>query len=201
MVKEMLVFGKWSSDVEVNDPGLKRYINLEARLTFATQGRHAKKMFAKKKVHIIERLINTLMRGGTGSKLGGKVIRDRKGCGKKVKMCTVAEDGLEIINKKSGKNPVELVVQAIENAAPREETTRVKYGGVTYPIAVDISPQRRVDFALRNIGKAVAMRAFKKKTSTAAALADEIMLAANNDSTSHTISKKNEVERIARSSR
>lgn len=201
MLKDNLVFGKWGSDIEIHDSGLKKYINLEARLTYASQGRHAKKSFSKKNVHIVERLINTLMRGGTGSKLGGKVIRDRKGCGKKIKAYAVVEEALELINKKSEKNPIGLLVRAIENSAPREETTRVKYGGVTYPIAVDIAPQRRVDFALRNIGKAVVMRSFKKKKSVAEALADEIMLAAKNDTTSHAISRKIEVERIARSSR
>ena len=46
MLKDNLVFGKWSSDIEIHDSGLKKYINLEARLTYASQGRHAKKSFS-----------------------------------------------------------------------------------------------------------------------------------------------------------
>ena len=42
-------------------------------------------------------------------------------------------------------NPVQVFVNAIENAAPREEVTRLKYGGIAVPKAVDVSPSRRVD--------------------------------------------------------
>ena len=93
------------------------------------------------------------------------------------------------------------MVKAIENSAPREETTRVKYGGVVYHMAVDISPQRRIDFALRNIGRAVTMRSFDVKKSAAEALAEELILASNNDNQSHAIARKIEVERVAKSSR
>lgn len=194
------VFSKWSSDVEVNDPGLKDYINLESRIVLHDQGRHFKR-FGKMKVHIVERLINTLMRGGTGKKIGGKVIRDRGGAGKKTKMYKIVKEAFEDISKKSKKNPVEIVVRAVENSAPREETTRVKYGGVVYHVAVDIAPLRRVDYALRNIGKAVAIRSFKSKKTAVDALAEELTLASQDDSNSYAIARKIEVERIARSSR
>ena len=195
------VFGKWNSEVDVQDPGLRRYINLQGKLVLHDQGRHARKMFGKGETHIVERLINTLMRGGTGKKVGGHVIRDRGGTGKKIKMYKVAKVAFELINKKTGKNPVEVLIKALENSAPREETTRVKYGGVVYHVAVDISPMRRVDFALRNVGKAVAIRSFDNKKSAADALAEELILASQNDPNSHAIARKVEVERVARSSR
>ena len=121
-----LVFGKWKSDVEVLDPSLRVYINLKAVVSFFTQGRHAKKVFGKAKVHIVERLINNLMRGGTGKKISGRVIRGRGGCGKKAKMYNVTKRAFEMVNQKTGKNPIEVLIRAIENSAPREETTRVK---------------------------------------------------------------------------
>jgi small subunit ribosomal protein S7 len=195
------IFNKWDSNVHVGDPGLQKYINLETKLVFHNQGRHVFKAFGKTNVHIVERLINTLMRGGTGGKIGGRVIRDRGGTGKKTKMYNVTKKAFEIISKKTGKNPVEILVKAIENAAPREETTKVKRGGVAYHIAVDIAPLRRLDFALRNIGKAVVIRSFDNKKSAAVALAEELILASNNDPTSHAITRKVEAERIARSSR
>jgi len=195
------VFGKWDSNVKVNDPGLKRYINLDPRYVYHTQGKQASIKFGKSKVHIVERLVNTLMRGGTGRKIGGKIIRDRKGCGKKAKMYRIVEEAFDEIYKRTKKNPLQLLVQAIENAAPREETTRVKYGGIINLIPVDISPQRRVDLALRNIGKAVAMRSFDSKKSAKNALVEEIILASNNDPQSHAVSRKIEIERMAKSSR
>jgi small subunit ribosomal protein S7 len=198
---ENLVFGKWKSDVVVMDPGLKDYINLNAKLSLFTQGRLSQKTFGKAKMHLVERLINNLMRGGTGKKISGRVIRGRGGCGKKAKMCNIAKKAFEIVNQKTGKNPVEVLVRAIENSAPREETTRVKYGGITYQLAVDVSPQRRVDFALRNMGRASAIRSFDNPKSAAEALAEELILASTNDAQSHAVARRIDIERMAKSSR
>lgn len=199
--KKYKVFGKFDFDVEILDPGLKEYINLDSRIHLSTLGRHAKKPFGKSQVHIVERMINSLMIGGTGKKIGGRVIRDRGGCGKKAKMYKITEAAFDLINEKTGKNPVELLIRAVENAAPIEETTKVQYGGVIYHVAVDVSPMRRIDFALRNIGRAVAIKSFDTKKSMVEALADEIILASKNDASSHAISRRIEIERIARSSR
>lgn len=196
-----VVFGKWSSDVDVLHPALREYICLDSRVVYHTHGRHAEKKLMKKNVHIVERLMNNLMRGGTGDKIGGHVIRDRGGTGKKAKMYGIVRSAFEQINKKTGKNPVEVLVLAVENAAPREETTRVKYGGIMYHIAVDISPQRMVDLALRNIAQAVAMRSFNNPRKSGVALAEELVLASSNDAQSWAIARKNETERVARSSR
>lgn len=198
---ENILFGKWDCNVQVLDPGLINYINLKAKLSLFTQGRHSKKTFGKAKAHIVERLINNLMRGGTGRKISGRVIRGRGGCGKKEKMWKVVRVAFETVNKKTGKNPIEIFIRAIENAAPREETTRVKYGGITYQLAVDVSPQRRIDFALRNIARAFAIRSFDNKKSAAEALSEELILAANNDAQSHAIARKIDIERVAKSSR
>ena len=196
-----LVFGKWESKADVGDPGLTNYINLKARYVFHNQGRHAKKGFGKTNTHIVERLINSLMRGGTGKKIGGKIIRGRKGPGSKGKMNKITQDAFDIVYQKTKKNPVEVLVQAIQHSAPREETTRIKAGGMVHHLAVDIAPQRRVDFALRNLGRAVSIRSFDTKKSAEQALAEEIVLASQNDTGSHAIARKIEVERVARSSR
>ena len=195
------VFDKWDSAVTIEDPGLKGYINLVPRLVYATQGKQATSSYAKKSIHIVERLINSLMRGGTGRKISGKVIRGRGGTGKKAKMHSVVKDAFAIIEARTKQNPVQLLVIALENSAPREETTRVKFGGVINLIPVDIAPQRRIDLALRNMGRAVAMRSFDNKKSAAEALAEEIILASKNEPQSHAVSRKIEVERIAKSSR
>jgi small subunit ribosomal protein S7 len=198
---EYLVFGKWPSNATVSDAGLRNYINLVAKLSVFTQGRHVKKTFGKVRLHIVERLINNMMRGGTGRKVGGRVIRGRGGCGKKIKMYNIAKEAFEIVSQKEKKNPIEVLVTAIENAAPREETTRVKYGGITYQLAVDVSPQRRVDFALRNIARAFTIRSFDNPKRAAEALAEELILASKNDAQSHAVARRIDVERVAKSSR
>ncbi|MCD4740737.1 30S ribosomal protein S7 [archaeon] len=196
------IFNKWTlTGITMNDLGLKNYINLEPTLALHTHGRHSAKQFSKKDVSIIERLINSIMRSSSRKKIGGHIIRGRSGCGKKNQAHKAVREAFEIINQRTQENPIQILVNAIENAAPREETTRVKYGGMTRHIAVDISPQRRVDFALRNIAIAALGKSFKNKKNRGEALAEELMSAANEEAGSLAIAKKNEAERIARGAR
>ena len=94
-----------------------------------------------------------------------------------------------------------VLIKAIENSAPREDVTRVVHGGTRYQVAVDVSPKRRVDMALRNVSIAAIMSAFNKKATLSEALANELILAAKNDLNSYAIKRRDEVERIARSAR
>jgi len=107
-----------------------------------------------------------------------------------------------MIEEKTKENPVQMLVRALENAAPNEDVTRVSYGGVSYQIAVDVSATRRLDLALRNITLAALMGAFNKKKTLVESLADEIIFTAKGDlQNSYAIKKKDEIERIARSAR
>jgi small subunit ribosomal protein S7 len=197
------LFGKYTYvGVVVSDPGLEMYISLKPLSIPHTFARHANKAFAKAKVNVVERLANKLMRGGTGEKLGGKVIRTHgKLQGKKSKVLKVIRTAFAIIAEKTKKNPIQLLVQALENSAPREETTRVRFGGTSYQVAVDVSAQRRLDLALKNIALASIMQSFNKKSTLAQSLADELMLGAANDQNSYSVKRKNETERVARSAR
>lgn len=181
------VFDKWDlEEVKVEDFGLVNYICLDEILVPHTLGRHVKRQFAKSRVSIVERLMN-------------KVMRTHINSGKKNKAYNIVKDSLEVINKRSKENPVQILVKAVENAAPREEITRVKYGGIGYQVAVDIAPQRRVDLSLGFITRGALQSSFKRKRSAAECLADELLLAAEYDTRSFAIGKKDEKERIARS--
>ena len=186
---EIKLFGKWSFEgVEVRDPSLKRYISLRPVWLPHTGGRHEHRRFGKAEVPIVERLMNKLMRPG-------------KNTGKKHLAYNIVKRAFDIIYLRTGENPIQVLVRAIENAAPREETTRIAYGGIIYHVAVDVSPQRRVDLALRFITEGARMAAFNNPKTIEEALADEIIAAANNDPKSYAISRKEEIERIALSSR
>ncbi|MEM0355741.1 MAG: 30S ribosomal protein S7 [Desulfurococcaceae archaeon] len=188
-VGEIKLFGKWSYDnIVVRDPGLKRYICLRPVYTPHTCGRHEHRRFGKSEVPIVERLINKIMRKGRNT-------------GKKHLAYNIVKKAFEIIYLKTGENPIQVLVRAIENGAPREETTRIMYGGITYHVSVDVAPQRRVDLALRFITEGAKNRAFNNPIPIEEALAEEIILAANYDPKSYTIQKKEEIERIALSSR
>jgi small subunit ribosomal protein S7 len=198
------LFGKYDlKEVKVTDPSFVAYVNLSSVNVPHSHGRHAKKQFGKSNVNIVERLANKLMRGGTGEKTSGKVIRtDGRLQGKKTKALSVVEEAFEVVATRTKKNPVQLLVDACQNAAPREDFTRVSMGGVSYQVAVDVSASRRLDMSLRNVALAAIMGAFDKKKTLAQALADEIEFAAKDDSnSSYAIKKRDETERMARSAR
>ncbi|NOZ76250.1 MAG: 30S ribosomal protein S7 [Euryarchaeota archaeon] len=195
----MKIFGLYDpTEVKVEDPGLKDYINLKPVFVPHSAGRH-NKPFGKTEVSIVERLINRLQVTGHD----GKKHRRSSGrnTGKKHLTYKVVKEAFAIIHKRTKKNPIQVLVDALSNASPREETTRLKYGGIAYHQSVDVSPQRRLDIALKLITVGAARNAFKKKKSLASALAEELILAANYDTKAHSISKKEEIERISKAAR
>lgn len=187
--QEIKLFGKWSSiGIEVKDLGLKRYISLKPIYVPQSMGRHEHGRFRKAEVNIVERLINDLMRPG-------------RTAGKKARAINMVRNAFEIIHLRTGQNPVEVLVRALENSAPCEDTTRISYGGVVYHLAVDISPQRRVDLALRFLSEGARKASFGNPRPLEECLAEELILAANRDMKSHAVSKRHEMERVARASR
>ena len=197
-----LLFEKYSYDVEVADLSLKNYINLKQAQYPMSYRRSSQKPFSKASVGLIDRLENSLMRGGTGAKVGGHVIRTKGRLqGKKLKVIKIIEEAFDIVNSRTGANPVQVFVKALENAAPIEDTTHVVYGGITSNVAVDISASRRLDIALRNIAHATIIGAFDDKRTMAEALANELILASNADINSFALKRKNEIERMARSAK
>ncbi len=186
---EMKLFEKYDlTDIAVHDLGLAKYINLNPIVIPHTGARWANKSFGKQHANIVERLINGMMRTEVYT-------------GKKSKAYRVVRTSFEIIEKKSNKNPVQVLVEALEHAAPREEITRLRFGGISVPRAVDISPSRRLDMALRNITQGAVQATFKNKKPVEECLADEIFLAAKGDMQSSAIAKKEELERVASSAR
>ena len=186
---EIKLFGKWSfKDIEIEDPGLRRYISLKPVVVPHSMGRHEHKRFRKANVNIVERLLNNLMRPG-------------KNAGKKAKVINILKHTLEIIYLRTGKNPIEVLTRAVENSAQCEDTTRLSYGGIVYHLSVDISPQRRVDLALRLLSEGARRASMHNPRPAAECLAEELILAANHDMKSYAVAKRHEKERIAKSSR
>jgi small subunit ribosomal protein S7 len=182
--------------VEVTNLGLKKAISLKPTVIPMSMGRHEHQKFQKAGVNIVERLANSIMHfGRKHSKNTGRMG------GKKIRAINIVETALDIIHLRTGENPLKVLVKAIENTAPNEDTTRIAYGGVVYHVSVDIAPLRRVDLALRFISEGVREATFSAPRSVEEALAEEIVLAANNDTNSYAVKKKNEQERIAMASR
>jgi len=193
----LMLFRKWDyGQVEVKDPGLQRVISLNPVIVPTSMGRHEHKKFGKSHVNIVERLVNSIMHfGKKHAKNTGRMG------GKKQRATNIVKAAFDIIALETGKNPIEVLVRAVESASPNEDTTRIAYGGVVYHVSVDISPQRRLDLALRFISEGVREASFASRRSVEEILADEIMAAARSDTNSYSIKKKNEQERIAMASR
>ena len=184
-----MLFGKWDpAEVEVTDLSIKGYMNLTPKAVMYSGGRHAKQQFKKSEQHVVERLVNKLM-------------RKEKNTGKKIKAYRIVEDSFDIVARKTKENPLTVLGKALSNAGPREEVVRLKYGGITVPKAVDTAPQRRIDTALMLIAKGAWQSSFKTKKPIEDALADEIIGAANYDVRSFAINRKDSIERVAKAAR
>jgi small subunit ribosomal protein S7 len=186
------------SDIHVEDPGLRNVINLEPKLALKSHGRNTQR-FGQTKVNLVERLINRISTAGHRGKKH-KVILGHS-TGKYSKNAKIILEAFAIIENRTKKNPVAVFVKAVENVAPRDEVTMIEYGGARYPQAVDVSPLRRVNIALRNIVHGASDKAFNKKKTIAQGMADEIILASENNGESFAIKKKNESEKQADSAR
>jgi len=195
--QNLLLFRKWDlSEIEIKDHSLKTAISLKKMILPQTFGRSALKRFNKADVNIVERLTNKLMH------FGKKYAKNtgRMG-GKKTSVIKTVKAAFEIIHLKTGKNPVEILIRAIENSAPNEDVTRIVYGGTVYHVSVDVAPIRRVDLALRFIADSVKEATFSNPKSIEEYLAEHLIMTAQNDPNAPAVKKKRELERIAQASR
>ncbi|EMA49905.1 MULTISPECIES: 30S ribosomal protein S7 [Halococcus] len=181
------LFERWEvTGFEYNDPSTKRYITVTP--VEHTMGRHAGKQFQKSEVSIVERLINRLMQSDANT-------------GKKQQATRIVRKAFEEVHDRTDENPIQVLVTAVENAAPREETVRLKYGGISVPQAVDVAPQRRVDQALKFLAEGAYNASFKSPTDAHEALADQLTGAANYDVQTYAVNQKEEKERVAAAAR
>jgi len=181
------LFGEYEvAEIEYTDPSTQRYITVTP--IAHTMGRHASKQFEKSEISVVERLINRLM-------------QTEDNTGKKQQATSIVRDAFEIVAEQTDENPVQTLVTAVENAAPREETVRLKYGGISVPKAVDVAPQRRVDEALKFIAQGTHNGSYKSPTDASEALAHQLIGAADYDVESYAITQKEERERVAAAAR
>ncbi|MEM4781879.1 MAG: 30S ribosomal protein S7 [Halalkalicoccus sp.] len=184
---DALLFGRWEiGEIEYADPSTKRYITVTP--IAHTMGRHAGKQFQKSEVSIVERLVNRLM-------------QTEENTGKKQQALGIVRDAFEIVHDRTEENPVQVLVRAVENAGPREETVRLKYGGISVPKAVDVGPQRRVDQSLKFLAEGTYNASFKTATDASEALAQQLIGAADYDVQTYAINQKEEKERVAAAAR
>merc|ERR1712044_58445 len=186
------LFGRWTTDdVQVTDISLTDYLACKDRYSKFlphTSGRYQIKRFRKAQCPIVERLVNSLMMHGRNN-------------GKKLMTVRIVKHAFEIINLTTGENPIQILLQAIINSGPREDSTRIGRAGTVRRQAVDVSPLRRVNQAIWLLCTGAREAAFRNIKTIAECLADELINAAKGSSNSYAIKKKDELERVAKSNR
>lgn len=190
--KHIKLFKKWDfSEIEISDISLVDFISAKPdQATFLphTQKRYQMVRFRKAQCPIVERLVNSLMFHG-------------RNAGKKMMAVNIVKHCFEIIHLLTGKNPIQVLVDAVINSGPREDSTRVGGAGVVRRQAVDVSPFRRVCQAIYLISIGAREASFRNVKTIAECLADEIINASKGSSNSYAIKKKDEIERVAKSNR
>lgn len=121
--------------------------------------------------------------------------------GKKQMAVNIVKHTFEIIHLLTDRNPVQVLVEAVVNSGPREDSTRVGSAGVVRRQAVDVAPFRRVSQALFLLASGARQSAFRNAKTISECLADEIVNASKGSSNSFAIKKKDEIERVAKANR
>lgn len=194
------LFDRWDmASVVVSDPGLVSIINTDPVILPKTGGKHASEYLHKNKMNIVERFINKMMVPGHKGKKH-KYTSGRCPANSQAIMKSLIS-AFEIIEKKTNKNPVQVLVQAVENAATNEEIAAYRMGGTIARQAVTVSPRRRLDVSLRSLTQGIYKMKFNRKTPLPDIIADELIAAANNDSKSFAINERNRIEKEAEGAR
>ena len=197
---DIKLFNRWDTrEVVVEDLGLKSYINLTPTIIPKSSGRYSHLSFQKSKINVVERFINKLMvpghRGKKHKITSGHMV------GNTVNLYNHIIKAFEEIEKKTGKNPVFVLVRAIENSSPIEEVASYRMGGMIARNAVVITPQRRMDIALRYLTQGIYKICFKNKKPLHRVIAEELIAAYSNDPKAFAVSERNRLEKEAEGAR
>lgn len=185
------LFNKWSSaDVKVNELPVMDYITVSQKPVYTahTAGRYARAAFKKAQCPVVERLVNSMMMHGRNT-------------GKKLMAVNIVKQAFEIIALVTKLNPLQVLADAVAKAGVREDSVRIGGGGAVRRQACDVSPLRRVNNAIYLMTQGARSASFRNLKSIAECLADEIINASLENMNSYAIKKRDEIERVGRSSR
>merc|ERR1719389_433709 len=118
-----------------------------------------------------------------------------------MKAMRIIRQALEIVALLNpDQNPVQVLIDAVKNGGPREDSCKVGSSGTVRRQAVDVSPIRRVNYSIWLITTGARLSSFRSIKTIAECLADEIVNCAKESSNSYAIKKKDELERVAKES-
>ena len=112
--------------------------------------------------------------------------------GKKAIAENIIYGALESVEKKSGKDPMEVFLTAINNVKPMVEVKSRRVGGANYQVPVEVRPIRRMALAMRWLKESARKRSEKSMSQR---LANELMEAS--EGRGGAMKKRDEVHRMA----
>ena len=116
--------------------------------------------------------------------------------GKKSKSQKIVYDAFDIVREKTGKDPLEMFKQAMDNIKPEVEVKPRRVGGSTYQVPIEVAEPRKTSLGLRWL---IAATRTKKGKPMKYKLSDEIINALEN--TGSAIKKREDTHRMAEANR
>ena len=143
-----------------------------------------------RKGHIAKRdvLVDPIYNSKLVTRLINKIMLD----GKKGVAQNILYNAFEIVEKKSGSQPMEVFEKALDNVMPELELKLRRVGGANYQVPVEVSAERKLTLGLRWIVNYARLRNEKTMEER---LANEIIDAANNQGAS--VKKKEDTLKMA----
>jgi small subunit ribosomal protein S7 len=130
------------------------------------------------------------------SVLVGQVINKVLLKGKKNKAQTIVYSALEIVERRAGRDPLDVLKRAIDNLRPQVEVRSRRVGGSSYQVPVDVRPRRSQTLAVRWL---VGYARQRRERTMSERLANEILDASNN--TGLAVKRKEDIHKMAESNR
>lgn len=130
------------------------------------------------------------------SELAARAINNIMRDGKKALAQRLFYQAMDLVQERTGRDPMEVFQEAIRNVMPVLEVRPRRVGGATYQVPIEVRPHRRTSLALRWL---VQYANERSERTAVERLANEIIDAANN--TGGAVRRKEEVHRIAESNR
>ena len=112
--------------------------------------------------------------------------------GKKSVAESIVYGALAMIKSKSGKDPIEVFSQAVQNVKPVVEVKSRRVGGATYQVPVEVRPERRTALAMRWL---IGYSRDRNEKSMSEKLAAEVIAASKGEG--NAVKKKEDTHRMA----
>jgi len=123
--------------------------------------------------------------------INGVMLDGKKGVAQKI-----VYDAFEVVREKTGREPLEVFKEALNNVMPQLEVKARRVGGSTYQVPMEVRPERRQALGLRWL---VTFARKRSERTMAARLAGELLDALN--STGGAFKRKEEMHRMAEANR